>query len=284
MNRTLGAFYAHLKQKLAEITPESADLEARSIIKHHFNLEWSDIIAKNDQFLPENGLIEAEKDLKRRMNGEPISKIQGFKGFYGREFVVSAATLDPRPETEILIDRALELFPVKHPARILDLGTGTGCIIITLLKEWPDAKGVAIDISPDALEIARINAQTHGVADRLQLIQGDWANGINEKFDLVVSNPPYIRTADIENLQKEVRNHDPILALDGGFDGLDPYKKIFFSLNRLLTPCGKALFEIGAGQADDIARLSGESRIRVEYTHPDYAGIPRVVEISNGDN
>lgn len=281
---TIDEFYRHLKQKLSNSAIKSADLEARIIIKHRFGYEWADIITKNDQTLPEKALREAKNDLERRLKGEPLSKIHGFRGFHGLEFKVTADTLDPRPETEILIDRALELFHGKHPARILDLGTGTGCIAITLLYAWTETTGVAVDISPEALAVAQANAETHKVADRLTLQLGDWGKDLEGPFDLILANPPYIRQEDIPNLESEVRNHDPILALDGGFDGLETYKKIFFDLKRLLSPCGKALFEIGAGQGDDLTRLSRESRIRVESLHPDYAGIPRVVEISNGDN
>jgi release factor glutamine methyltransferase len=279
----LGDIYTHLKQKLAESGVESADFDVRTILKHRLNVDFSEIIANSARKMNDNDLKMLEIDIQRRINGEPLSRIHGNRGFYGREFLLGPDTLDPRPETEILVDRALKLFHGKHPARILDLGTGTGCIIITLLAEWPGAKGVATDISEGALETARRNAERHKVADRLELVRSNWGEAIEGRFDLVVSNPPYIRTSDIESLQIEVRNHDPILALDGGFDGLDAYRKIFFDLPRLLKPGGKALLEIGFGQESDLTRLSRDSRIRIIHTQPDYAGITRVVEISNGD-
>jgi release factor glutamine methyltransferase len=280
----LSDMYGHLKRKLTSDSIESPDLEARFILKHHLGVEWGDIIADPHRNIPESMVILIENDLKRRLNGESLSRIHGIREFHGLEFRLGKATLDPRPETELIVDRALELFHGKQsPARILDLGTGTGCIIISLLSEWPESRGVAVDLSAEALDVAGMNAEIHKVAHRLEFKQGSWGQGVSGSFDLVVSNPPYIPTADIANLESVVRNHDPILALDGGFDGLEAYKKIFFDLKRLLTPCGKALFEIGAGQEADIVRLGGESRIRIECVHPDLAGIPRVVEISSGD-
>lgn len=276
MTASLGEYYAALTKKL-----DSA-LEARRLIQRHLNIDWAEIVASPGKILPDTTSLES--DLQRRLSGEPLSRIEGVREFRGLEFALGPDTLDPRPETEILVDWALELFHGKHPERILDLGTGTGCIPICLLKEWKDTRGVATDIAPGVLEIARRNAETHKVADRLEFLQADWGQGIEGQFDLVVSNPPYIPESGIGILQKEVRNHDPILALSGGFDGLRAYEKIFSSLSTLLKPAGKALFEIGAGQAPEIERLAGKYRIRIEAVRPDYAGITRVVEISNGDN
>lgn len=281
---TLGEFYTKIIKKLTESGSESPELEARRLIKRHLNLEWAEIISNPGKVPSGSGTNAIRNDLERMMKGEPLSRIEGIREFHGLEFELGPDTLDPRPETEILVDHALKLFHGKHPARILDLGTGTGCIIITLLKEWAGTTGLATDMSPGALETAKRNAQRHGVGGRLEFKQADWGEGLAGPFDLILSNPPYIRHSDIESLQEEVRNHDPILALSGGFDGLDAYKKIFSGLPCLLKKGGKALFEIGAGQEADIVRLSRESRIRVEAVRPDYAGIPRVVEISNGDN
>ncbi len=279
----IGELYRDLIQKLRESSSESPELEARRLIKRHLGIDWAEIVSDPGKILEDSSLNAIKSDLERRVKGEPLSRIEGIREFHGLEFIVTPDTLDPRPETEILVDRALKLFHGKHPAKVLDMGTGTGCIIITLLKAWPETQGLATDISPGALETAKKNARQHGVAGRLSFKQADWGEGITGPFDLILSNPPYIRHSDIESLQKEVRNHDPILALSGGFDGLEAYKKIFSTLPKLLSPDGKALFEIGAGQEADIVRLSRESRIRVEAVRPDYAGIPRVVEISNGD-
>ncbi|MGB4056985.1 MAG: peptide chain release factor N(5)-glutamine methyltransferase, partial [Alphaproteobacteria bacterium] len=196
---------------------------------------------------------------------------------------LGSGTLDPRPETEILVDRALDLFRAAPPRRFLDLGTGTGCIPITLLSKWPGSYAIAVDLSESALNTARINARKHGVSERLGLVCGEWAGALATGFDLILSNPPYIPSAEIKNLEEGVRNHDPILALDGGDDGLEAYKNIFSSLKWHLNRGGKALFEIGAGQSDDVVRLAGNHGLCVEAVRPDYAGIQRVVEISSGD-
>lgn len=219
----------------------------------------------------------------RRVSGEPLSRIIGFQEFYGRDFYLSEATLDPRIDSEVLIDKALEIYADNPPAKVIDLGTGTGCLAITLLKEWPDARCVAVDKSFDAMETARRNAEHHGVLNRFIGVCADWADCIDEKFDLLISNPPYIKSDVIPDLDDSVVKFDPILALDGGVDGLQAYRDIFGAIKLLLKPDGKALLEIGYDQAEDIMRLSKEYKIRVESIHRDSGGNPRVVDISSGD-
>ena len=172
---------------------------------------------------------------------------------------------------------------MKQPVEILDLGTGSGCILIALLSELRESSGIGVDLSPKAIQIAHENAKTNDVDARIQWICGSWADAIDGQFDLIVSNPPYIASSVIPNLDPEVRNHDPILALDGGMDGLQAYKIIFSQLPRLLKKGGRAFLEIGFDQERSIARLSEDSRIRIERIHPDLAGLPRVVEITRGD-
>lgn len=275
--------YKDLRRQLKDSGIESPDLEARWILKHVLGVTDADLIGGVDRTLWAEEIDKIESILERRVKGEPLSRILREKEFWGLTFAVTPDVLDPRHDTEIIIEKALELFAEHEPERILDLGTGTGCLIVTLLKAWPEAKGVAVDLSPAALRIAKENAQRHGVEGRITFIEGSWFEKVTGTFDLVVSNPPYIPNPDIPNLEKEVREYDPILALDGGQDGLEPYKIIFSKLKEFLEPGGKALLEIGIGQQDDIARLGRESRIRVECVHPDHGGIPRVVEISSGD-
>jgi release factor glutamine methyltransferase len=190
--------------------------------------------------------------------------------------------LDPRPDTETLIEAALKRFKGNPPRKILDLGTGSGCILITLLSEWPQAQGVGVDISPAALDVARENAQINGIASRARFICGDWGEGLDESFDLIVSNPPYIPTQDIETLEKGVRNHDPTRALDGGADGLEAYKAILMAIKKLFSTDGAGFFEIGFSQAQEVARLVANAGFSVRETHPDLAGIQRVVEFDLG--
>lgn len=275
----LGALYRNLKDVLP-------DLEARIIIRERTGQPWSAIIANPD--IPVGNLEQVESDVKRRLGGEPLSRIYGEREFHGLTFKISPAVLDPRPDTETLVDVALQKFHVKQAPEILDLGTGSGCILISLLHALPQARGTGVDVSSETLEIARENARTIGVIDRAEFTCGDWGTGLpSGGFDLVVSNPPYIASSVIPNLEPEVRNHDPILALDGGKDGLQAYKNIFPDLPRLLKKGGIALFEIGYDQEDAVMRLGKESRIRprihIAGVHRDLAGRPRVVEISRGD-
>jgi len=220
--------------------------------------------------------------LNRRLAGEPLSRILGNQEFWGLGFELSPDTLDPRADTETLIQAALNRFKGRPPKRILDIGTGTGCILITLLHEWPETTGVATDISAGALETARRNATLNGVADRAEFIQTSWAAGVTGSFDLILSNPPYIPTAVIPNLDENVQNYDPILALDGGADGLDAYRFILTEIKTLLNPGGYALFEIGYDQAESMPRIVEESGATPENIIRDSGGNPRVVECRMG--
>ena len=220
--------------------------------------------------------------IRRRLTGEPLSRIIGHQEFWGLNFELSPDTLDPRMDTETLIQAALDRFRGSPPQRILDIGTGTGCILITLLHEWPETTGVATDISAGALETARKNARLNGVADRAEFIRTSWTAGVTGPFDLVVSNPPYIPTAVIPNLDENVQNYDPILALDGGADGLDAYRIILTEIKTLLNPGGIVLFEIGYDQAETMPRIVEESGATPENIIRDSGGNPRVVECRMG--
>jgi release factor glutamine methyltransferase len=216
--------------------------------------------------------------MNRRLSGESVARIIGHREFYGLEFQLSAATLEPRPDTELLVDLALDALP--QGGRLLDLGTGSGCIPISILFNRGDARGTASDINPAALDMAAANATRHGVADRLDLRQGDWFGALapdDAPFDLIVSNPPYIATAVVETLAGEVKDFDPRLALDGGEDGLGPYRIIARDAPGWLRPGGKLLVEIGYDQGDAVSAMlerAGFERISV---HKDLAGLDRVV-------
>lgn len=281
---SLGELYKHLKLLLAQVSDVPA-LEARRMIGHRCGIDWSDIAAFPEKFIEQDPLAKLEADIQARMSGKPLSRIYGVKEFWGLEFIVSEDVLDPRPDTETIVDIAVRKLGRKCAQRIIDLGTGSGCLIISLLKEFPDSHGWAVDKSEEALDIARQNAHKHGVTERLTFVQSDWWNeiGENESFDLVVSNPPYIRASVIPELNAEVKNFDPILALDGGEDGLQAYKIIFSKLFSHLKKGGLGLFEIGFDQADEVMRLGMETGLDVKTVHPDLAGQPRVVEISSGD-
>jgi len=187
----------------------------------------------------------------QRAGRMPVSQILGFKAFWQGEFAVTHATLSPRPETETLVEQAL----AQSFSRVLDLGTGTGCIAISLLVARPDANGIATDISPDALQVAKGNAARHGVADRLSLVRSDWFSDVSGLFDLIVSNPPYIAASEMPALPPEVRNHEPALALSDMADGLTAYRRIAAGCRDHLLPGGRILLEIGPTQAEPVGAL-----------------------------
>jgi release factor glutamine methyltransferase len=232
---------------------ESPQLDARLLLQHATGISREDLILE-----PQREVAPAIADhfrqlVTRRLAHEPVSRILGEREFYGRPFKVTPDVLDPRPDTETLVDLAL---PLMGPgSRILDLGTGSGAIIITLLAERPDATGVATDLSAAALAVAAANAAALGVADRLDFVQGSWFGAVSGRFDLIVSNPPYIPSADIAGLEPDVRAYDPHLALSGGSDGLDPYRVIAAEATNHLAPGGYVVVEQGAGQADDVAAI-----------------------------
>ena len=283
--------YLHVKKTLASAAIDSADLEARMILTHVTGVSVADLILNPDRAVQDDHMQTINGIVARRVQREPLSKILGEKEFWGLPFTVSADVLDPRPDTETIIEAAIRRFRDNPPQRILDLGTGSGCLIISLLHEFPDAHGVAVDISVDALGIAKTNADKNGVLDRCTFHESDWIESLSagdadsdtEKYDLIVSNPPYIPNQDIENLSAEVQNHDPILALDGGNDGLNAYKKIIPALNSQMHADGIALLEVGISQAEDVVRIVKDTGLSVRGVHADLGGIPRVVEISFGE-
>jgi release factor glutamine methyltransferase len=279
----LNELYKQLRQRLQSAGVQTADRDARIIIHNHTGLEWTDIIAGADQRILSEQLQAIANDADRRIAGEPVSRIYGERGFWGLDFKICPDTLDPRPDTETLIEEALETFRDSPPRTILDLGTGSGCILISLLTEWKDAEGVGIDRSINALKTAQENARDNNVVARAHFYCGSWGLAVGASFDLIVSNPPYIPNPVIPTLSKEVRNHDPILALDGGPDGLQAYREIFTEIPRLLKPSGKALFEIGYDQESGVTRLVGESGLSLKSVHHDLSGLARVVKITRGD-
>lgn len=232
---------------------------------------------------PEAELTPAEAarlaEMLRRMAGhEPLSRIIGVREFWGLDFLLSADTLDPRPESEGVVEAVLARLPDRSaPCRFLDLGTGTGCLLLALLSEFPQASGIGIDIAPGAAATARRNAQLLGLGGRAQFIAADWANAIAGRFDAVVANPPYIASGAITGLMPEVRDHDPLLALDGGADGLRAYRAIAADVGRLLRCGGWFVAEIGAGQAEAVTAILQQGGLVLDGLLPDLAGIARIV-------
>lgn len=268
------ALQDHIESVLKDAHIDSAALEAKIIIQER---------APNAAVISDQAQKQTQEDLQKRVNGMPLSRIYGKNEFWGHDFGLNAHTLDPRLDSETLIDIALKRFRTHNPKRILDLGTGSGCLLLTLLKEWPESKGVGVDVSFDAASQAQENAESLNISGRAAFICGDWAESIHAEFDLVIANPPYIDSQTLQNLASNVLNYDPILALDGGQDGLASYKILFSQLKNILKPSGLALFEIGFDQGESVPRIVEDSGFTVKCVHPDLSGQPRVVEISCGD-
>jgi release factor glutamine methyltransferase len=219
----------------------------------------------------------------RRATGEPLSRILGKREFWGLSFAITRHVLDPRPETETVVEAALSILSDrrKDPLRILDLGVGSGALLCALLTEFGAARGLGVDISADAADVARGNLQARGLSPRAEIRVGDWTSGLVGRFDLIVSNPPYIPTADLAGLPREVRDFDPSLELDGGIDGLDAYRRILPESRRLLAPGGWLLTELGAGQATDVSAIANQCGFTDHRTYQDLAGVDRVVAVQS---
>jgi len=249
---------------------------------HALGLDLTGLISAAQRQLTPNESARLEQFACRRLAGEPVARILGEKEFWGLPLQLSSATLVPRPDTETVVELALELLraggDLNRPLRIADLGTGSGAILLALLSELPAAQGFGTDISEDALQTAGANAARAGLSDRATFIACDYASGLTGPFDLIVSNPPYIRSADIDGLAAEVRNHDPLAALDGGADGLDAYRALIPQAAGLLAPSGSLVVEAGQGQSGPIEALMTNAGL-TSATAPkaDLAGIPRAV-------
>jgi len=259
---------------------ESAELEARTLVGAALGLDLTGLVASATRRL---GSAEADwlNDFtRRRLAGEPVARILGKKEFWGVSFKLSEATLVPRPDTETVVEQALEILRASpiSAVRIADIGTGSGAILLALLLELPQAFGIGTDLSEGALGIAQENASQLGLGGRAAFVACNYAAALSGGFDLIVSNPPYVRSADIAGLDIEVRVHDPLLALDGGTDGLEAYRTLIPEAAGLLKPGGALVVEAGQGQAGDIGALMAAAGLMSPWApKTDLAGIPRAV-------
>lgn len=250
--------------------------EARLLLAHTEGVPAESLIA-----YPERAVSDMEAALvavERRAAGEPLSRIIGRRGFWKDDFLIGPDTLDPRPDTETVIEEVLDRLPkTDRVGRILDLGVGSGCLLLSLLREYPAARGFGVDVSDGAVETTLANARALNLDDRVEAHVGNWFDGVTGRFDVIVSNPPYIASGEIASLDREVRDHDPRRALDGGEDGLDCYRMIVPAAAQYLEKDGILALEVGAGQADDVSSFcvkAGFSHIRIRK---DLAGIGRCV-------
>ena len=281
---TLGGAFVAAASVLRQAGIGTPELDARLLVCHAAGLSHEAYIARTRVRLRPEIVASLDAVIARRLKREPVARIIGAREFYGRKFLVDPHALDPRPDTESLIEAALAAVERRglngSPLSLLDLGTGTGCVLITLLAELPHAHGIGTDMSRGALALAATNAERLGVAPRASFVAADWLDAIEGKFDLILSNPPYVASGEIAALEDDVAAYDPILALDGGPDGLDAYRRIAARAGEVLAEDGRLLVEIGATQAEAVAgifhaaglRLDGPAGIR-----QDLAGRPRVV-------
>lgn len=267
--------------RLEQAGIESARTDARLLLGHVLGGGAERVLAEKGRALTvaEEGQFKAL--LARRLAREPMSHIRGYREFWSLNFKVTNATLTPRPDTETLIEALLDHAP-QSATSVLDLGTGSGCIILALLSEWTDALGVGVDASPDALSVATENAHSLNMAERARFVQADWtvdawATDLGGPFDVVVSNPPYIPADDIGGLDADVRDFEPMSALDGGVDGLDAYRTIVSGAHDLIAEGGVLAFEVGIGQAQDVADLMVNAGFTVLEIRKDLGGIERAV-------
>jgi release factor glutamine methyltransferase len=265
----------YIADRLAAAGIEAPKREARLILAASLRTDAAGVLASENVDPQIFGSL-----LTRRTAREPLAYLLGRREFWGMEFAVSPATLIPRPDSETIIEAALSMFPKRNAVqRILDLGTGTGCLLLAALHEFPQAFGIATDYSAPAAELARCNARSLGFAHRAAFLAADWADPINGKFDLILSNPPYIPEPEIADLMPEVANYEPHLALSGGADGLAAYRAIIAALPRLLAAGGAAILELGLGQEKPVAALAQAAGFTTK-TRQDLANIPRALVIS----
>ncbi|MDE5455278.1 peptide chain release factor N(5)-glutamine methyltransferase [Bradyrhizobium sp. CSA112] len=281
-NQTIETARRALTARLKSAAIDSAELDARLLIGHALGLDLTGLITAAQRQLTPDESTRLEEFVRRRLAGEPVARILGEREFWGLPLQLSSATLVPRPDTETVIELGLELLrasgDLNRPLRIADLGTGSGAILLALLSELPAAKGFGTDISEAALRTAAANAARAGLSERATFIACDYACGLSGPFDLIVSNPPYIRSADIGGLAVEVRDHDPLAALDGGADGLDAYRTLIPQAAGLLAPGAALIVEAGEGQSGPIQALMTAAGLKpAPAPKADLAGIPRAV-------
>ena len=301
----------HFEQKLAKAGIDSPALDTHLLVLHALKLDRAEIMSHPERVLSADEIRTLENLIARRAAHEPVARIQGKREFWSLPFKLNEATLEPRPDSETLVEVALKQLRTSFPRKreesscerprardssaadaagldsrfrgndvsILDLGTGTGCLLLALLHELPDATGLGIDIAPRAVEQGTTNAKNLGLSARASFKIGNWFEDITDKFDAIVSNPPYIPAGDIPSLMPEVREHDPMQALDGGKDGLGIYRLLIPQLSQFLKPKGFAIFEVGMGQADDVAALCHRAGFVDISKYKDLNGIERCVAV-----
>jgi len=282
---SVGAFLCQAGQALRAAAVEAPRLEARRLLAHAMECREEDLLRDPRAAVPDAARVAFAGMLRRRLAHEPMAHIAGRQGFWTLDLEVSAATLIPRADSEALVEAALAAFPDRGAIRsVLDLGTGTGALLLAVLAEAPGAWGVGLDVVPAAARLAAGNAAANGLASRACFLAGDWDDSLAGRFDLVLSNPPYIESGAIAGLMPEVARHEPQRALDGGADGLDAYRRIACRLPALLAPGGRAVLELGAGQRDAVEAIAATAGLASLGAAHDLGGIERALVLARSNS
>lgn len=281
---TVGDVWQQAVKDLQEAGIENARLDARLLLEHGLGVAPHQLFDKMDNRLDLDVHQRLQELVGRRVAREPVSRIVGAREFWSLLFKVTSDTLDPRADSETLIETLTKYYPDRHTAfRVLDLGTGTGCLLLSILHEYKNASGVGVDISEATVAVAQHNARKLDLVERSYIKQGNWTDQVQDEFDVVISNPPYIASADIPALMKDVVDFDPTRALDGGADGLDAYRQLAQCVPDVLKPGGVLLLEIGQGQGADVQKIFAKTGLVFDQGVADLAGVERCLVFRKKD-
>ena len=279
---TVGNALGDAEQTLTAAGVETPRLDARVLMAHVLGWQTGRVAVHADLTLDADRFDRFQTLVRRRAQRQPVSQIVGRRGFWTLDLSVTQDTLDPRPDSETLIEAVLDRFPDRTAnLSVLDLGTGTGCLLLAVLSEYPGADGVGVDISADALAVAMANAEACGLSHRARFLQGRWGGALDGGFDLIISNPPYIPDGDHIHLAPEVVRWEPHLALFGGADGLNCYRQLMPDAARLLSAGGAVVLEVGIGQAAAVLEIGAENGLRGGPVRRDLGGIERCVILNS---
>lgn len=273
----LSELQKNITKTLLDAGIKTNSLDARIILKETFNFDEKELIMNSDILISTSKVNEVKKILSRRLKGEPVSKIFRKRDFYDSTFLISDDVLDPRPETELIIDIANKYISENNYKSFIDLGTGSGCIILSILKENKNIKGLGLDISLNAINIAKKNSSRLELENHAMFLVSDWFSSVKETYDLIISNPPYISSGEIGTLSKGVKNYDPLISLDGGQDGLKCYREIAKDANRIINKDGMVILEIGCNQAEDVIKIFEINKFKFLNKVLDINGLDRIL-------